>query len=603
MTPNPPSNPSPIVRIFVGLLFAGLIVGAYVLNKRNVREVGVAGAKADPASMQRYGFFFEEVGAKSGIEAVHQPPKLDPKLEPIHPRVADMGAAVAVGDFDKDGWPDLYVTDSLENSANHLYRNKGDGTFEDVAAKVGVADVNRDGTGVSMGALWGDFDNDGWEDLLVYKWGRTALYRNREGKSFEDVTERSGLPKWMNANTATLLDVDSDGKLDVLLCGYFDEKIDLWNLADTRIMPDSLEYATNGTAKHLLRGNGDGTFTDVTLAYGMTKKAWTLAVAAADLRGSGYPDIFLANDYGKAELWRNDGGKRLVEIGQQAVTQQPKSGMNAAFGDIYNDGRLSIHVSNIWEDNLLQQGNNLWVPREGAKPGELAFDNQAGPMGLENGGWSFGAQFADLNNDGFQDLYLVNGYISADRSKSYWYDYSKFSVGHGELIRDARNWPPIRGRSLSGFQQKRVWLNDGAGNFKEVAQAVGATDVLDGRAVATADLWNRGVVDVIVANQKGRLLVYRNNVSPSRAWIGVELEGTKANRSAIGAMVTVHFAGGKQTQVVTGGSGFCAQNDRRLHFGLGEGAKVDRMEIRWPGGRIQSVVGPETGKVHHIKES
>lgn len=157
--------------------------------------------------------------------------------------------------------------------------------------------------------------------------------------------------------------------------------------------------------------------------------------------------------------------------------------------------------------------------------------------------------------------------------------------------------------AASGFQQKRVWLNDGAGNFKEVAQAVGATDVLDGRAVATADLWNRGVVDVIVANQKGRLLVYRNNVAPSRAWIGVELEGTKANRSAIGAMVTVHFAGGKQTQVVTGGSGFCAQNDRRLHFGLGEGAKVDRMEIRWPGGRIQSVVGPETGKVHHIKES
>ncbi len=603
MTPTSNTNPSPIARILVALLFVGLLGGAYVLNKRNVRATGVEGAKADPAAMERYGFFLEEVGAKAGMTAVHQPPKLDPKLEPIQPRVADMGAAVAVGDFDRDGWPDVYVTDSLENSANHLYRNRGDGTFEDVAAQLGVADVNRDGTGVSMGALWGDVDNDGWEDLLVYKWGRTALFRNRAGKGFEDISEKSGLPKWMNANTATLLDVDSDGKLDVLLCGYFDEKIDLWHLVDTRIMPDSLEYATNGTSKHLLRGNGDGTFRDVTEAYGMTKKAWTLAVAAADLRGSGYPDIFLANDYGKAELWRNDGGKRLVEIGQQAVTQQPKSGMNAAFGDIFNDGRLSIHVSNIWEDNLLQQGNNLWVPRDGAKPGELLFDNQAGPMGLENGGWSFGAQFGDLNNDGFQDLYLVNGYISADRSKSYWYDYAKFSVGHGELIRDARNWPPIRGRSLSGFQQKRVWLNDGAGNFKEVAQAVGATDILDGRAVALADLWNRGVLDVIVANQKGRLLVYRNTVTPKHGWVGVELEGSKSNRSAIGAMVTVHFTGGKQTQVVAGGSGFCAQNDRRLHFGLGGGATIDKIEIRWPGGKIQTVDRPEAGKVHHIKES
>lgn len=596
-------NPSPVARIAVTVLFVGLIAGAYVLNQRNVRDTSRPGGAADPAALERYGFRLKEVSADAGIDFVHQPPQLDPKLAPIHPRVADMGASVAIGDFDKDGWQDLYVTDSKENSANKLYRNLGDGKFEEVAVKMGVADLNRDGTGVSMGALWGDFDNNGFEDLLVYKWGRSVVFLNQDGKGFREVGETSGLPRWMNANTATLLDYDSDGKLDVLMCGYFDESVDLWKLKDTRIMPDSLEYATNGTRKYLLRGRGDGTFEDVTQAMGMTKKAWTLAVAAADLRGTGYPDVFLANDYGKAELWVNDRGQRFREIGQKAVTQQPKSGMNAAFGDIFNDGRLSIHVSNIWEDGLLQQGNNLWVPRDGTPKGELAFDNQAGPMGLENGGWSFGAQFGDLNNDGFQDLYLVNGYISADREKSYWYDYSKFSVGHGELIRDARNWPPIRGRSLSGFQQKRVWINDGAGNFKEVAQAVGATDLLDGRAVAIADLWNRGVLDVVVANQRGRLLIYKNEVASENGWIGFSLEATKANRSAIGAMVTVHWGGQKQTQVVSGGSGFCAQNDRRLHFGLGKNPQVDKVEIRWPGGRIQTLDRPEAGKVHVVKES
>lgn len=598
-----PVTPPKWKQAVVTLAFIGLLWGSVELNKKNVRSANVP-MKADPQAVERYGFKLEDVAKASGIDFVHQPPKLDPKLAPIQERVADMGAAIAVCDFDKDGWQDLYFTNSLEDSKNVLYRNLGDGKFEEVAGKLGIADVNKSGTGVSMGALWGDINNDGWDDLLVYKWGVTQLFINNQGKSFTDVTATANLPKWMNTNTASLLDYDSDGNVDILLCGYFNEKIDLWNLASTDIMPDSLEYATNGTPKHLLRNLGGGKFEDVTETVGLLKNAWTLASIAADLRGTGYPDIFLANDYGKAELWRNDGGKRFTDIGQQAVTQQPKSGMNAVMGDIYNDGRLSIQVSNIWEDNLLQQGNNVWVPKDGNKPGQLLYENQANALGLENGGWSFGAQFGDLNNDGTQDMYLVNGYISLDQKLSYWYDYAKFSVGHGTLIRKAENWPAVRGRSLSGYQQKRVWTNDGAGRFQEVGQAIGATDLYDGRAVALVDLWNRGVLDVVTANQRGPVLVYKNTVKPGRHWIKVNVTGAnKVNRSAIGAMVTVHWGGMKQTQVLSAGTGFCAQNDHRLHFGLGETANVDKIEIRWPGGKLQTLVNPKVDSTVDVVES
>src|SRR5262249_43619866 len=146
------------------------------------------------------------------------------------------------------------------------------------------------------------------------------------------------------------------------------------------------------------------------------------------------------------------------------------------------------------------------------------------------------------------------------------------------IISDAANWPAMEGRSLSGYQEKRVWLNDGAGRFINVAQAVGARDTYDGRAVAFADLWNRGVLDVVVANQRGPLLIYKNNVSPENQWMDFELEGVASNRSAIGAEVTLFWNGRRQLQMVSGGSGFCAQNQRRLHFGLGKNAQIEKAE-------------------------
>lgn len=597
---------SQVKRVVPILFLAGLLLTPMALRRLqstgSAESQGAASATAKGA-LSSYGFRLDEVSKQSGIDFMHQAPKLDAKLDHIMPQVASMGAGVAVADFDRDGWNDFYITNSGEKSKNHLYRNKRDGTFEEVAKQMGVASLN-DKDGVSMGAVWGDYDNDGFEDLFVYKWGQPELYRNERGKKFTRVTEKTGFPAWINANTAIWLDYDRDSKLDLFIGGYYREDVNLWKLKDTRMMPDSFEYAQNGGRKYLLRNVGNGRFEDVTEQTGLKSTRWALAAAAADLRGTGYPDIFIANDYGVSELFANQGGERYKEIGKPSgVGYAPKSGMNASVGDVLNKGQFAVYVSNITDEggNLLQY-NNLWVPRDGTSGDKVHYDNMATAMGVGNGGWSFGAQFGDLNNDGTLDLYLVNGYISADKNRSYWYDYSKIATGNSAIIHDASHWPPMKGRSLSGYQAKRVWMNDGAGKFSDVAQAAGVNDRHDGRAVAMADLWNRGVLDVLVSNQRGPVLIYKNTSDPQNKWIGFDLKGTKGNRSAIGAQVKLFWNGMQQVQEVSGGSGFCAQNMRRLHFGLGKDPKIEKAVIRWPSGKEQTLTDVKIGQINSLKE-
>ena len=465
---------------------------------------------------------------------------------------------------------------------------------------MGTANLNRAGTGVSVGAVWGDYDNDGFEDLFVYKWGRPELFRNEGGRRFTRVSEQAGLPPWINAGSAVWLDYDCDGRLDLFVAGYWPDGLDLWRLESTRMMPESFEYAENGGRKYLLRNRGDGRFEDVTDRMGIHSRRWTLAVAAADLNRSGYPDLFLANDYGVSELYQNHAGAAFEEIGRKAgVGYQPESGMNAVFGDVLNQGRLAIYETNISEAGILLQGNNLWIARQGEG---LAFENLAQVMGVELGDWSFGAQFGDLNNDGRLDLYLANGYVSASESENYWYDFSQVAGGHRAIISDAKNWPAMKGRSLAGYQRARVWVNDGMGRFEDVARAVGVNDRFDGRAVALVDLWNRGVLDVVVANQRGPLLVYRNRVDPERQWIGFELVGGKSNRSAIGAQVRVFWNGQEQMQEVSGGSGFSSQNQRRLHFGLGTDPTMEKVVVTWPSGRRRTMENVALNVYHRVEE-
>ncbi len=590
----------PFKQVIVTLLFIGQVVLVWYLSHEPVKTGG------------DYGFSLTECAGEHGLDFTHEgPQELDKDLERILPLIASMGASVSVVDFDRDGHLDLYVVTGREGGKNKLFRNLGNGKFRDVAEEMGIADLNRPKTGVCQGAVWGDFDNDGYEDLLVYKWGKPELFRNVKGKRFECVTDKAKLPGWVNANSAIWLDFDRDGRLDLFIAGYWRDEVNLWKLeGNTRIMPESFEYAKNGGRKYLLRNKGDGTFEDVTEKMGITSTRWTLATAAADLCGTGYPDIVLANDYGVSEFLRNVEGKRFEEVGEKTgIGAKPKSGMNVSFGDIFNNGQLSIYVSNISERPNLVQGNNLWVPRP-HRPGELpTYDNRASDFKVDLGLWSWGAQFGDLNNDGRLDLYLVNGYISLDPKRSYWVDYSLIAGAHESIISDARRWPAFKGRSLSGYQKKDVWLNRGAGSFIRVSEAVGVTDVYDGRSVALADLFNRGVLDVLVANQNGPLLLYKNTVAPGRDWIQLELEGTKSNRSAIGATVRVFWTmkdgdrTQEQVQVVSGGNGYAAQNMRRLHFGLGEQAKIEKVVIQWPSGRTQTRTDLKVNALHKMKEN
>ncbi|MDT4968884.1 MAG: enediyne biosynthesis protein [Acidobacteriota bacterium] len=587
-------------RFLLVLFFIALLATPLVIKRLSQRRESSTDRQS---AMTRYGFRLEEVSKTSGIDFKHQAPTLDHKLDHIMPQVASMGAAVSIVDFDRDGWQDVYVTNSGEGSKNSLYRNLADGTFRDVATEMNVGDINQPGTGVSMGAVWGDYDNDGFEDLFVYKWGRPELFHNDGGRGFTRATDQAGLPPWVNANTAIWFDYDRDGNLDLFLGGYYPESVDLWHLTTTQMMPESFEYARNGGRKFLFHNLGGGRFEEISAQLGISSRRWALAASAADLRGTGYPDLFIANDYGVAELFSNQSGKKFEDVGERTgVGFAPKSGMNVAFGDVLNSGKFAIYVTNISEEGVLLQGNNLWVQRDGAAGDPAAYDNLARDMGVELGGWSFGAQFGDLNNDGTLDLYVVNGYVSLDRNSNYWYDFSKISGGNSRIIADAANWPPMEGRSLSGYQQKKVWLNDGAGRFNEVAQAVGVTDTFDGRSIAEADLWNRGVLDVVVANQRGPLLLYKNTVAPENKWIEFELEGTESNRSAIGAQVRVFWNNQQQVQEVSGGSGFCAQNQRRLHFGLGRNGQIEKVIVRWPSGKLQTLESTQPGQINKVKE-
>src|SRR6266511_4303367 len=531
-------------RLVVILTFVCAIAAVVVLNGRTAGSV----------SNGRASIHLRDVAQASGIDFVHQSPTLDPKVQHIAAHIAALGACVSVADVHNDNWPDLYFTSSRFGAANALY-----------------------------------------------------LLHNLGNGQFADVTQQAGLRHWMNSNGAVWFDFDRDGLLDLYVTGYFRSDIDFWHLQTTRIMQQSWEFAANGGKNLLFKNLGNGRFADVTDSMGVGSTRWTLAAAAADFNDDGWPDLYLANDYGPEELFLNRAGKRF-ELARAGLEDDSKSGMAVAVGDVYNRGEHDVFVTNISEKGFLFQGNNLrlnFLKQLGR------FDEVASGV-VADAGWAWGAQFGDLNNDGLLDLVVANGFISGDSTRDYWYAMSKIAGAQGNIFEDAKNWPPIGGASLSGYERSRVLLNTGSGGFVDVAEESGVTDRLDGRSVAMADLFSRGSLDVVIANEKGRALVYKNIASSppdplslrergNGHWVELKLIGTRSNRSAIGAEVTVELGAARQRQVVDGGMGFCSQNDRRLHFGLGN-QRLGRVTIRWPSGTEQVLAGLAIDQLHVITE-
>ncbi len=592
------------IRLLISVIFISLLSIPFLLDLNTKPKVNHASEdRAMANALDLFGFYLKEVNEEVGVDFIHRSPSLDPQLNHIMPQIASVGASVSVCDFNNDGWNDFYLTTSKTGESNALYKNNRDGTFEDVADKMQVGNINKKGTGVSMGSVWADMNNDGYEDLFVYKWGKPELFLNLKGNGFESVSQKSGIPQWINSNAAIWFDYNNDGNIDLLIGGYYKENIDLWHLKNTKMMPESFEYADNGGRNYLLENQGNETFKDVTDAQGIASTKWTLAMGSMDINNDGFQDLFIANDYSVDELYINNKGSGFTEIGKESrIGYAPKSGMNVAMADVKNDGKFSIYVSNITEMGILLQGNNLWQPVSSDNGDVLEFKNNAGIFGVELGGWSYGSQFGDLNIDGFLDLYLANGFVSATKNNSYWYDYSKITGGNKSIISDAKNWPKMGDRSQSGYQFNKVWMNSNGGVFADVTEYVSNIPPYDSRAVAMVDLWNRGVLDVIVANQNNSVSILKNNVKEGNNWLALQLEGVESNKSAIGAKVTVVWVNNSQAQVVSGGIGFSSQNQRRLHFGIGTETQIEKVIIDWPSGKHQAINGLKLNTIHTIKE-
>src|SRR5215472_9363917 len=286
---------------------------------------------ADPATK------FQDVTQQAGITFSHHRAKFDPKVANVMPWLTAGGAGVAVGDFNNDGLDDIYFTTSALGEPNHLYRNDGHFKFTEVADKAGVAHLNDNSTvGTSSFAMWLDYDNDGWQDLFVLRFGMTALFHNNHDGTFTEVTQKAGVLRRTNALAAAAFDYDGDGNVDLFIAGYFPDK-DFYHLSDTRVLFDSWVSAKNGGRNYLFRNNGDVTFTDVTDGSGFQYTGWTLAIGHGDLDDDGWQDIYLANDFRPDVVLRNTGKGKFVNVTQQAIGVDTKKGMNAEFGDFNND--------------------------------------------------------------------------------------------------------------------------------------------------------------------------------------------------------------------------------------------------------------------------
>ncbi|MFI5180051.1 MAG: CRTAC1 family protein [Thermoanaerobaculia bacterium] len=509
---------------------------------------------------------FEDVTGKAGIGFVHQ--LGSGKLTNI---VESMGAGGTFLDYDGDGLVDIFfvnsgplagVSDAPDGTprlSNRLYRNRGDGTFEDVTEKAGVA-----GSGYGVAAAAADYDNDGHVDLFVVNIGRSTLYHNRGDGTFEDVTEKAGLGRPGTGAGAVFLDFDNDGLLDLFVVNYltFDPNYKLHY--DPDHYPGPLAYKAEMNV--LYRNRGDGTFEDVSERAGVRiPERRGMAAAAFDANGDGFPDIYVTNDGNPNVLLINDGKGHFtdaaVDMGVAFSQDGEAAGsMAAAVGDVNGDGFPDILVTST-------SFGSLYL---GSKSG--LFEDKVMSSGiarLKGQYTSWGGDLLDFDNDGKLDAFIANGDLH-------------YMIGWESLLLE----------------------NRGDGTFTDASARGGAffRTRLRGRGSAVADFDNDGRIDILMTTLGDRPFLLRNRDRSGNHWLTLDLEGTRSNRDGFGAKVAV-AAGGKTLHAEARcPSGYLFQSDRRLHFGFGKATVAERIEIRWPSGQTQVLEKVRADQILKVRE-
>ena len=499
------------------------------------------------------------------------------------------GSGAAFFDFDNDGWPDIFLVNGSrlegfpkgQEPTSHLYRNLHDGTFADVTQSAGVGLV-----GWGQGVCAGDYDNDGFVDLFVTFWGHDILLHNNGDGTFTDVTRKAGLwhddVRWSTG--CAFLDYDRDGRLDLFVAHYVDLDLPhtpepgsgaacMWKGMPVMCGPRGLK----GTHSELYHNNGDGTFTDVSEASGIAKTDayYCLTALTGDFDNDGWPDIYVACDSTPSMLFHNNHNGTFTETAVEAGVAfndggREQAGMGADAADYDGEGWLDIVKTSFSDDTATLYHNNH----------DGTFSDVTAAAGLSKNskflGW--GTLFLDIDNDGWPDLFMANGHI----------------------------YPEVDSKGVNNtFRERKIlYWNEHNGRFRDISldSGAGITTPFNSHGVAAADFDNDGAVEILVNNSHDRPSLLKN-FGEHGNWILLKLEGTKSNRDAIGAKVTVRVGDHQQTQEVRSGGGYISQSDFRLHFGLGKAIKADAVEIRWPSGLVQRFENVAGNRVVKIRES
>lgn len=505
----------------------------------------------------------------------------------------EMGGGVALFDYDNDGWLDIFLVNG-GNAPNYLFRNNRDGTFTDVSRPAGIVHG-----GWGQGCCVGDFDNDGFPDLFVSGWNRNRLYRNRGDGTFREVSEQAGVAavngEW--GAGCCFLDYDRDGWLDIFVARYvrFDPQTApkpgaarSCRLQELKVPCGPMGFA--GGTNALYRNRGDGTFEDVSAKSGIGQPkgaarpvfvpanwqpqgSYGMGAVAADFDNDGWPDIYVACDTAPSLFYRNnhDGTFREVAVPAGCAFDENGAalgGMGAAAGDVDGDGWLDLVRTNFFDQVTTVYRNN--------GNGTFHDASLAAGLGANRRFVSFGVSLADFDHDGDPDLFIANGHV-----------YAQLATTPG---------------SIQYKQRRLLYRNLGQGRFAEMAGGPGVAVEHAGRGCALGDLDNDGVLEIVVNNLDDRPSLLRNQSRPAGHALIVQCRGTKSNRSAIGARVTLTVGERKRVAEVQSGSGYYSHNDLRLHFGLGGALKAERLEIRWPSGLRETIENVPANHLVNLEE-